>query len=323
MENNRSAEISQALSSAYAKASKLKKLSKAEEKALQADFNEKHIEILANGAIYLPHHFISSRLIEVFGIGQWSLICRETPSKGYLNVEHVMIVRGCFVGEDFGQADFNSPESYKLSMGGLAASATRRIAAFKLNCGIKLYQQDFIDSWIAKHAEQTESGWCKKGGKVKISETETSLPQGVKKQMSENDRDVLIQLLCGSADSKIVLEFAVERKILLPTETLADWPLFRVVTSQKEIEALQGEIKDFEKSKTAKKIESVSWDKTLLPFPVNKGKTLGDLAKDELASLWEVFETTLSMREKFPDFANIIKKVGEIKNFSALKTKRT
>ena len=74
--NNRAQEISAALTPAYTNASKLK-ISKAEIKKLTKPFPQEQIEIRPDGAIFLPHIYLSQRLNEVFSPGGWSLICRE------------------------------------------------------------------------------------------------------------------------------------------------------------------------------------------------------------------------------------------------------
>lgn len=316
--------------SVYANASKLK-LGKPEQKKLQAPFDKKLIEIFANGAIYIPHIFISKRLTEVLGIGQWSLSFTDmTPTdaaRHLLRGQHILKIKGCFVGEDYGEmkitTDFNS---YKMAMATLSATAVRRICALRLNCGTEVYEAEFQDKWRDEFAttvvEDGQELWCKKGGSVKHEEGDLSENAAKKKPATPEDlNDMLLKL--GTEGKENVIAFAVERGFIQPDKDLYSWPLNRVARGELEIQKLKQEIIDFVASKKAKAVQD-NWRLVAVPFQPNKGKILSAFSKEELAELWDFAtgDNGKPLRSKYPDFVKAVEMAAAENNFQRLKSKR-
>jgi hypothetical protein len=311
--DTRAAEITACLKPAYENASRLK-ITKAEAKQLTKPFPDHVIEIRSNdGAIFLPHIFLSQRLNEVFGPGAWSLICREhyhDEEARMIYAEHVLIIRGCFVGEAVGEHSFNALEGEKYGDGleSTAAEALRRICGKRLSCGNQLWQPDFCEKWQKKYAEtfagEISNGreiikaalWRKKGAKSTLNESETPTPRTKKYQPTEDDKFLMLQCL-SSLPKDQVLKFAIEQKIIGFAQELEAWPLDKVVAGEVAIRKLQTQIIG---SFPSAKPEPKSWQETEIPFGSMKGKKLGELAKDVLAGYWEAMSTaTITGQDDF------------------------
>lgn len=341
-DTNRPAEISAALQPAYANASKLK-LSKAEIKALTKPFPDNQIEILPTGSIYLPHIFLSKRLNQVFGPGAWSLICRDhyiDEDARAIYAEHVLIIRGCIIGESVGDRGFNEltkKANYGDIVEWLAGQALRRICGKRLSCSAELWEPDYAIKWQSKHAEQYQGEswdsearimvptmlWKKKGSKIVLDHFSESPTQQTKKiKADENLRHVMLQIL-EQAGKANVLKFAVDNGILTGDQDLNDWPLDRVGVTESEIKMLQRQIE--EHLKKSLPAESTGWRTVKIPFGKFKDQTLGEIEKETIGEFWAgIPELTKSpsIAEKNKKFISAINAAAKEFEFSQLKTKK-
>jgi hypothetical protein len=311
--STRSQEITSALAPAYAKASTLK-LSKAEIKKLTKPFADDLVEIRpSDGVLYVPHIHVENRLTQVFGPGGWSFICREPlwdEGSGEITAEYILLVRGYFIGEEFGEEKYNplQGDKYGDKLSCIQAKALRSICGKKLACGSQLWEPAYCQKWIAKNAEQYQGEiydghqtqktmlWRKKGAKSTLSESETPTPRAKKYQPTEDDKFLMLQCL-SSLPKDQVLKFAIEQKIIGFAQELEAWPLDKVVAGEVAIRKLQTQIIG---SFPSAKPEPKSWQETEIPFGSMKGKKLGELAKDVLAGYWEAMSTaTITGQDDF------------------------
>lgn len=332
--NSRAAEITAALTPAYTNASRLK-IAKAEAKKLTKPFPEKDVEIRStDGAIFIPHIFLSQRLNEVFGPGAWSLICREhyfEEDSQMLYAEHILIIRGCFVGEAVGEHKFNplNGEKYGDALESSAAEALRRICGKRLSCGNQLWQPVFCQTWQNKFAETFQADvyehgenrkvlrWRKKGSIGTVEElSETPLPASVKYTATEDDRHVMLQCLSILGNPN-VLRWAISQNILKVNQTLDDWPLEQVALGERAVRALQTKI---EADITPQKTRTGKWQDCEIPFGGMKGQKLGTLKPDDIAGYWTGME---GVKKTFhPDFVQALNAAAKHLNLTKLKTHR-
>ena len=302
--NSRAQEITAALLPAYTNASKLR-ITKAEAKRLTKPFPDNLVEIRADdGAVWIPHIYISQRLNQVFGPGSWSLICREhhyDENSQHLYAEHVLLVRGCFVGEAVGEHLFNplGSKKYGDSLEATAAEALRRICGKRLSCGNQVWEPTYCQRWQAKYAETYQAEimdarnremvkgilWRKKGAKSALDPvSETVLPTKIKRpHVDENLKFVMLQCL-STQGKENVLAYAIHEKILTAGQMLEDWPLEKVAVGEKEIRALQLKIQEHF---APKKSDAGDWRNFEIPFGSQKNKKLGDLKTEIVAAYWE------------------------------------
>ena len=131
-------------------------LTEAERTALTAHFPDAVVELKRDDSgkrfAYIPHIYISNRLCDVFGPGGWTIIRRQMKAiekeqrtragkvllVTEISAEWVMIVRGVYIGESWGQGIFypNNPiQSFRDVIEGTRGECIRSIAAKYLNCG--------------------------------------------------------------------------------------------------------------------------------------------------------------------------------------------
>ena len=323
---NRSAEISAALLPAYQRASQLK-INKTEAKQLQKPFADKSVEIIpATGGLYIPHIAISNRLNQTFGPGAWALICRDHRADEdgeRIRAEHILVVRGCVVGESVEEMHINPLESarYGDALKFTEGKALRRICATRLSCGSQIYEKDYCERWIEKYAESValETGgtvWKKKGSKLALdSFNEMPVSPVQRPKADENLRYVMLQCLSTQGNEN-VLAFAIAEGILKPGQVLDEWPLDQVSVGESEIRKLQIRIqKAFEKPAA-----EADWKETTVPFGGMKDQKLGGLKPDEIAGYWEVAEDEKSpIGKKYPKFKSALDAAAKFFNFQKLK----
>lgn len=318
--STRAAEINAALLPAYANASKLK-MSKAEIKKLTKAFQQEQIEIRPDGAIFIPHIFISQRLNEVFAPGGWSLICREhylEEDACEIQAEYILIVRGCFIGEEVGEQAFNQvSDKYSDALACIAAKALRRICGLKFSCGNQLWQPVFVEKWKAKFAESYRDGeelvWRKKGKEALSELSETAQPRNKKSKVDDDMRHVMLQCLSTQGNDN-VLKYALEKKILKKGETLNDWPLKKVAVGERAIRELQNEIQKFFNPEPNIK----SWRDVPMPFGSMKGKKLGELDKEVVAGYFD----GIDQLKGHDDFKTAMKEAAAHFNITDMKPRK-
>lgn len=332
---SRTSEITAALLPAYQQASRLK-ITKAEAKRLTHSFPDKQVEVRPNdGAIYIPHIFLSQRLNEVFGPGSWSLICREhyhDEEARMLYAEHILIIRGCFVGEAVGEHPFNSLTNAKYgdALESSAAEALRRICGKRLSCGNQVWQPAYCQSWLDKFAEQKPGEifdgrttqkvmlWRKKGAKNALDPvSETPVARGRKARVDDNMRNIMLQVLCIMGKEN-VLEYAIAKKILNKKQTLEDWPLDKVVASEKEVRAMELDIQAFFEAKGGGK--SARWTEFIIPFGAMKDHRLGELKKEDIHGYWETM--TGSKLKSHADFKAALDEAAKTLGLQKLKGRK-
>lgn len=172
-------EVSEALTSAYQRASTLE-LTDEEAAALMAPFPDDAVSIRPHdGLIYIEHIEISDRLNHIFRPGQWCLIRRREwydQNSSCVYGEYVLVIRGCYVGESVGGHPFvakNPKTNYSDALEATAAEALRRIAGKRLSCGSQVWRRSYADRWVRENAESYEGRdhqgraktlWRRKGG---------------------------------------------------------------------------------------------------------------------------------------------------------------
>jgi hypothetical protein len=163
--------VGQMLAAAYSKASTLT-LTMEESKALMAPFPDEAVYMGAGGderLLYITHSYIEDRLHEVLGVGQWSLIPRQTRmeqdgKKTTVFVDAVLLIRGCFVGEDWGAMDYypaNGKMNYDDAYSGAQSNALRRIAGKRLGVGSQVWKKDYCNAWKERHAQPQRTPMAK------------------------------------------------------------------------------------------------------------------------------------------------------------------
>lgn len=205
-------EVNEALGEAYKKAGTLK-LTDAEHKDLTAPFEEGFVETRPHdGLYYIPHIHVSDRLTRVFGPGQWTMIRRwESIEGNTIYAEWVMIVRGIYIGESVGAADYhpnNKRQNFSDALESTRGEALRRIAAKYLACGSQVWSPAF-------RREKP------KGPAV----------------ATEKTRKWMIEQLADIHDK--ALAYAIDRTLIMPNQTMDDWPLDKVPTSSSELTKLR------------------------------------------------------------------------------------
>lgn len=134
----RAVEINAVLQPAYLKAGTLQ-LTPEESAKLTAKFPRSCMDRKMGKFLYIPHIFISQRLCEVFGPGQWTMIRRDQRMEGnMIMAEWVMIIRGVYIGESWGAQEYhpnNAQQTYADVLEATRGECIRRIAGKYLSCG--------------------------------------------------------------------------------------------------------------------------------------------------------------------------------------------
>jgi hypothetical protein len=149
---------------AYSKAGMLQ-LTPEEAARLQAEFPDEAFRPGAAGKenlIYIEHTSLRSRLNEVFGPGQWSIVPRNRWTEEYktskgdpvvrVYVEAMLVARGCFVGEAVGDMSYypkNESTNFGDAVEGAKTAALRRCAK-ELGIGLQAWSKTWCDGWWAR-----------------------------------------------------------------------------------------------------------------------------------------------------------------------------
>lgn len=327
-EEMRAEEINQALVPAYRNASKLK-ISKDECKQLMKSFPDEAFEIRPNdGIVFIPHIFLSERLNEVFTPGSWSLICRrhwhDTDTQSIYG-EHVLIIRGCFVGEAIGEFHFNqTTQRFGDALEATAAEALRRVCGKRLGVGNEIWKPQFILQWKEKYATISGKGrdqvWTKKGS-VQTLDSEVVIQSSGREQKrhakqhsndegNEDSRHIMLQILCAECGNGNVLNYALAKDLIKSGEKIDDWPLDKIAVTESEVKHLVRQVKDF----IAATKPDIKWEEVEIPFGSRKGKKLGELDRKTIHEFWKDF-TKESVSEgvfkTYSSFRQSLDKAGE------------
>lgn len=269
-------EVNEALLPAYQKASTLE-MTDEEITALMANFSDDYVEIRPHdGLIFIPHIHISNRLNQVFKPGKWAMIRRREWFDATSNTmfgEYVLLIRGCYVGESVGGHPFqpNNPKvNYSDTLESTAAESLRRIAGKRLSCGSQVWDPEYARQWVAQYAEQRGGKWYRKAlGASKLQTSPTPRPQQqsspqaqpepkqatkaaeVPKEATEATRTWMLKELGEAFPLETLHEYTEAKAILLPGESLGDWPLHKVPTSKEALRRLLSDIASFCQNGTA------------------------------------------------------------------------
>jgi len=154
--------VGKLLDQAYQRASTLK-LTDKEARELRAPFPDDAVEIRPHdGALYISHMALRERLWEVFGPGEVAEICRDKFIRADTHevaVDLVLIVRGCFVAEAIGTAQYfasNRNQSYGDVVESAWSDALRRCCK-KFGIGTQVWRPSFIREFLRKHPRQRKA----------------------------------------------------------------------------------------------------------------------------------------------------------------------
>ena len=168
----RTESIAHALDAAYAKASSLV-LTKEESDALAADFTDEAFRLGAAGnmdLIYIEHAYLRQRLNSVLGLGAATPVRRtwwkvestyvdkykKTQTVVKVYVDLVLIVRGCFVSEAIGDADYYPGAGGNLSDGlESAKSAAFRRCCKEFGVGLQAWMKGWGEGWKQRNRSGT------------------------------------------------------------------------------------------------------------------------------------------------------------------------
>ncbi len=136
-------------------------VSKEESEKLLTPFDENIIEIRPDGLIYLPQTFWRQRLNQVFGIGQWAIIPKNTikdPEKNKFYYEGVLLIRGAYIATSVGEAEYHQTNRGQSWASVYEASKSDCITRCCKDLGIasELWQPKFSRAWVAKYAIQVD-----------------------------------------------------------------------------------------------------------------------------------------------------------------------
>ncbi len=205
-------EVNGGLVDAYKKAGTLI-LTDQERVDLTAQFEDALVEKRPHdGLWYIPHIHISDRLTRVFGPGQWTVIRRwESIEGNIIYAEWVMVVRGVYIGESVGAAEYhpaNKRQNFSDALESTRGEAIRRVAAKYLSCGSQVWSPTF----------------------------KREKPKGPA-VATENTRKWMIAQLADIKDR--AFQYAIDRTLIMPDQSLDDWPLDKVPTSSSELKKLR------------------------------------------------------------------------------------
>ena len=139
--------------------------------ALSAPFGDEEFFRGAGGKenlIYIQHAALRGRLNKVLGVGQWALVVRNKWAEDYqyydsstrsnktasrVYVEAVLVIRGAVAGEAIGDMVYyphNQATNYGDAYEGAKSAALRR-AAKDLGVGLQAWDKAWCDAWTARH----------------------------------------------------------------------------------------------------------------------------------------------------------------------------
>lgn len=304
---------------AYQRAATLE-LTPEETAKLQADFPD---DAFQNGAagkeqlIYIEHAHLRDRFNSVFGMGKWAIVPRnrwgedfsfvnkykETIEASRIYVEAMLIVRGCFVGEAVGDMVYyknNDSQNYGDAVEGAKTAAFRRCAK-EFGVGLQAWKKDWCLGWWQRRKSvkppqnvQTTIQTPPANKNAPTGNVDTKKPvhkaDVLPKEATETTRRWFLDQLVDYK-SEDVVAYARDVSILLPVETLAEWPLQHVPTSKEALREWMGAFEKWRDGSVAPApAADEPWRSFPMPFGKKAGVALGDLEKPYLYGLWANFE---------------------------------
>lgn len=141
-----------------------------EKKQLNDKINEEDVEIRPDGLLYMPQALVRDTLNRIIGQGEWALIPLSiTPVGDTLNYEGRLYIRGHFVSQSVGDADY-IPNNKQMTWATVLESAKSNclIRCCKdLGIGGEMWEPRFTREWKKNHAvrvwrtsvKQGNGGW--------------------------------------------------------------------------------------------------------------------------------------------------------------------
>lgn len=144
-----------AVQNRYGTASSLK-ITERESGILAAPVNvEAEAEVRPDGLVFMPQVFYRRRLNQAFGPGQWALmpVSDWRRDGNHLYREYALIVRGCFVAESMGEAEYqetNDNMTWGDATEAVKSDALKRCCK-DLGIGSECWDRRFTDSFLVNH----------------------------------------------------------------------------------------------------------------------------------------------------------------------------
>ena len=139
------------LREAYAKAGTLK-VTKEEAKILAREFADEEVSKNQDGLLYIEHIYISERLTEAFGPGQWCVIesnkwtepAPGRPDQRIVYGDYVLVVRGAYIAKATASHPTNRKTGVDDAQESCRSVALRRLAAkSSLGCGNQVWKKAY------------------------------------------------------------------------------------------------------------------------------------------------------------------------------------
>jgi hypothetical protein len=345
--------IAQVTMSAYARAATLQ-LGADESAALQEPFPDEAFQPGAAGKenlIYVEHAFLRDRLNKVLGIGQWAIIPRNRwaePFKFYskfdkcqkegtrIYVEAMLMVRGAFVAEAVGSMDYypNDATNYGDAVEGAKTAALRRTCK-EFGVGLQAWSKDWCEGWWQRRRQGARGqppAQAARPAPTQATPAPRPAPAWAPPTPETPERKLArwVALMREAATNRdeYAEEVLRDHDILMPNETLADYPLRKLPASRgiaagllDEIRAKSGAGEPPPPAKPAAKPAPAPapaatekaeepWRAYPMPFGKNAGTPLGKLAKPYLFGLWANYVVETEWKGKPRSEAQITKDLG-------------
>jgi hypothetical protein len=336
--------IAELTMSAYQKAGTLE-LTPEDSAALQEPFPDEAFQPGAAGKenlIYIEHSALRDRLNKVLGLGQWSIIPRnrwaepfkffskwdKTQREGTrIYVEAMLVVRGAFVAEAVGSMDYypNDATNYGDAVEGAKTSALRRCCK-EFGIGLQAWSKDWCEGWWLRRRQGARKAASPAARPAQPAATapapQTAHPAPPARpapapaahaptpESPERKLARWIQLMRQAATNhdEYAVEVLVDHDILMPNESLEDYPIEKLPSTRRVAEALLEEISARAGAaptapyapppperpaaaprpalKAQPPAQEEAWRAFPMPWGKNAGTLLGNLEKGYLFGLW-------------------------------------
>ena len=304
---------------AYQNASSLK-LTAEESAALLKDFPDEAFKTGARGKsdlIYIEHAYLRDRLIQVFGLGAWSLITRRVWSEKFsipanrdhdviegerIYVEAMLMVRSCFVGEAIGDGEYfpkNNNQNYGDAVESAKTNALRRCCK-EFGVGLQAWKKDWCQGWLDRKMAP--------GKRIYPPSTTTKTPPPAAAPQLTRREKFFSEM--KSAPAEQLQQFLIDLAWIMPNEESAQLEDRYLPKTTGEMKAFKASFEQWIKDGTtvqpyncpipdpkAKPVEvpreevdnsesDEAWRQFPMPFGKNAGVPLEELEKNYLFGLW-------------------------------------
>lgn len=290
--------------SAYSRASQLM-LTDEEIAALTADFPDEAFKPGAAGKenlIYIEHAFLRDRLNAVFRPGQWAIVPRNRWAEEFktqkgvdgsrVYVEAMLCIRGCFAAESVGEMEYyptNGSQNYGDCVEGAKTAALRRCCK-EVGIGLQAWKKDWCDGWWQRRRNGARPQAATSTPPApKNAAAAPQKPKEELRQATEATKAWMFKEL-ACYDESTLLDYACKHNILLPSESLDDWPLTEVPTDKESLWKLIRDIEVFRDGGAPPEdnlpYDPEEWRSFPMPFGKHAGAKMEDLEKKYLFGLW-------------------------------------